>query len=390
MVDSIADTEIVMLDRDGRIVTWNEGARALKGYTADEIVGQHISIFFPPDDASTGVAERELAAAATTGRFEGTGWRVRKNGERFWASVVTQPIRTGDGELTGFVKMTRDLSEQRHREEELRLSSLMLDSITDYEVILIDTHGVIRTWNRGAELLMGYLAAEVIGKPISMFDQDVDVDKGLAERELREALQSGRAESEGWRTRKDGGRFWANVVVSPVHDIDGTHIGFVKVTRDLTERVEREKLLQRQRDDILELSTPVIQVWDRILALPIIGTLDSSRAARLTENLLKRIATDEAAVVILDISGVPTIDTMVAQHLFKTIQGARLMGAVSIISGVRPETAQAMVELGVDVGGVRSRSTLRDALQLAFRMVRERTDMTDRMLREEPLTPAAT
>src|SRR5207248_5556899 len=131
------------------------------------------------------------------------------------------------------------------------------------------------------------------------------------------------------------------------------------------------------RDEILELSTPVIQIWDRVLALPIIGTLDSARSARLTENLLQQIAVNEAAIIILDISGVPMIDTAVAQHLFKTIQGAQLMGAESIISGVRPETAQAMVHLGIDIGGVRSRSTLRDALQLAFRLLNERTTALD-------------
>jgi len=380
MVNSITDTEIVMLDREGRILTWNEGATAVKGYTADEVIGKHVSIFYSPDDNATGLAERELGEAAASGKFEGAGWRVRKNGERFWANVVIQPMRDAHREISGFVKVTRDLTESRRSEEELRLASLMLDSITDYEVILLGTDGTIKTWNKGAELLKGYTASEVIGGNVSLFYLEEDVESGLAERELGQALQAGRFEAEGWRTRKGGERFWANVVLSPVRDPDGNHIGFVKVTRDLTERVEREQLLHRQRDDILELSTPVIQVWERVLALPIIGTLDSSRAARLTESLLERIATDEAAVVILDISGVPTIDTAVAQHLFKTIQGARLMGAESIISGVRPETAQAMVHLGIDIGGVRSRSTLRDALQLAFGMLSARTAAVERTL----------
>ncbi|HEX6678335.1 MAG TPA: PAS domain S-box protein [Actinomycetes bacterium] len=257
---------------------------------------------------------------------------------------------------------------------------LMVDSIADTEVIMLDQAGNIRTWNRGAELLKGYNAEEVVGRNVSIFYPEEDVESGLAERELRQALERGRFEFEGWRVRKGGERFWANVVLQPVHDADGVHVGFVKVTRDLTERVERERLLQRQRDDLLELSTPVIQVWDRVLVLPIIGTLDSGRAARLTENLLERIAGDEAAIVILDISGVPAIDTAVAQHLFKTIQGARLMGAESIISGVRPETAQAMVHLGIDIGGVRSRSTLRDALQLAFGMLGSRAAAVEQAL----------
>jgi rsbT co-antagonist protein RsbR len=372
MIDSITDTEIVMLDRDGYVLTWNEGAKSIKGYTADEVIGKHVSMFYSPDDNAAGLAQGELSQATATGRFAGEGWRMRKNGERFWANIVIQPMRDAHGEISGFVMITRDLTEARRQEEELRLASLMLDSITDYEVILLGTDGTIRTWNRGAERLKGYTASEAIGQNISIFYTEEDVDTGLAERELSQAMQAGRFEFEGWRTRKGGARFWANIVLTPVRDADGHHVGFVKVTRDLTERVERERLLQRQRDDILELSTPVIQVWERILALPIIGTLDSNRAARLTESLLERIAADEAAVVILDISGVPMIDTAVAQHLFKTIQGARLMGAESVISGVRPETAQAMVHLGIDIGGVRSRSTLRDALQLAFGMLHER------------------
>jgi len=249
---------------------------------------------------------------------------------------------------------------------------LILDSIIDTEVIMLDQEGTILTWNHGAARLKGYTAAEVVGTNIARFYQQEDVESGLLERELRLALESGRFEGEGWRVRKDGSRFWANVTLSPVRNMDGDHIGFVKICRDETERVERDRLLQRQRDEILELSTPVMQIWDRVLVLPIIGTLDSVRAARLTENLLQRIASDKAAIVILDISGVPMIDTAVAQHLFKTIAGAQLMGAQSIISGTRPETAQAMVHLGIDIGTVKSRNSLSDALQLAFRMLSER------------------
>jgi anti-anti-sigma regulatory factor len=150
--------------------------------------------------------------------------------------------------------------------------------------------------------------------------------------------------------------------------------GYVKVGRDLTEQREQERLAKQQRDEILELSTPVIKVWDKVLILPLIGTLDSGRAARLTESLLERIAADEAEVVILDISGVPGIDSGVAQHLLETVEAARLMGTESIISGVRPDTAQAMVHLGIELGGLRSRSSLKDALQLALRLVGNRTE----------------
>jgi len=250
----------------------------------------------------------------------------------------------------------------------VQTAEIMLDSLFD-EVIQLDENGFVVTWNRGAERLKGYTADEAVGLHVSAFYTEEDVRGGLAERELRIAREAGKFETEGWRRRKDGSRLWASVVITAMRDADGTLLGYVKVARDQTERRAADELIRRQRDEILELSTPVIQVWDRVLALPIIGTLDSNRASRLTESLLGQIAELSAEIVILDISGVPTIDTQVAQHLLKTVQAARLMGATSILSGVRPETAQAMVHLGIQLGTLRSRSTLRDALQLALQMI---------------------
>jgi rsbT co-antagonist protein RsbR len=374
MTESLTDTEMIMLDPQGNVRTWNKGAQMLKGYRPEEIIGKPVSVFYTEEDRASGLAQRELNTAAETGRFEFEGWRVGKDGKRFWANVVLQPVRGPNGEINGYVKIARDMTVKRARDLEVRTASLMIDAITDYEVILLDTEGVIRSWNRGAERLKGYTAEEVIGKHVSIFYTQEDIRSGLAERELRQATETGRFEAESWRLKKDGKRFLAMVTLMPVRDEAGKQIGFVKVARDLTERVERENLLQKQRDEIMELSTPVIQIWERILALPIIGTLDSQRAARLTESLLERISSEEAEFVILDISGVPTIDTQVAQHMLKTVQGARLMGAESIISGVRPETAQAMIHLGIELGSLRSRATLRDALQLALRLRKERME----------------
>jgi PAS domain S-box-containing protein len=245
----------------------------------------------------------------------------------------------------------------------------MVDAITDFEVIRLDRDGVVRSWNPGALRLTGYDGPDVVGKHVRTFYTEEDVRAGAVEREMASAVREGRVETEGWRIRKDGSRFWVNTVLAPINDGTGELIGYVKVGRDLTERREQEQLVQRQRDEILELSTPVIQVWDKVLVLPLIGTLDSLRAARLTESLLERIALDQAEVVILDVSGVPTIDSGVARHLLKTVEAARLMGTVSVLSGVRPEIAQSIVHLGIELGGLRSRTSLKDALQLALRMV---------------------
>lgn len=271
--------------------------------------------------------------------------------------------------------MTSDLNEREARER-LRDLEAMLDAIADYEIVKLDLHGNLASWSPAAERLKGYTAGEVLGRPVALFYTDEDRATHLDQRELRAASTTGRFETEGWRVRKGGERFWANVIITPIRDEEGELVGYVKVTRDLTERREQEMRLQRQRDEILELSTPVIQVWDHVLVLPVIGTLDSNRASLLTEGLLERIAADQAEVAILDVSGVPTIDTAVAQHLLRTVQAAALMGTVSILSGIRPETAQAIVHLGIDLGRLSCRSTLRDALQLALSILDGRARMS--------------
>ncbi|HXM56674.1 MAG TPA: PAS domain S-box protein [Candidatus Dormibacteraeota bacterium] len=246
-------------------------------------------------------------------------------------------------------------------------------------IVVSDLDGHIVFVNGQTEALSGYTRQELIGQPVDML---VPTERQPLHRRHRAAYQampvsrSMGAELDIRFRRKDGTEFPADIALSPMSAATGRII--VAVVRDATERREQERRLRRQRDEILELSTPVIQVWDKVLVLPIIGTLDSARAARLTESLLTQIAEHQAEVVILDISGVPTIDTQVAQHLLRTVQAAQLMGAVSILCGVRPETAQAIVHLGIDLGQLRSRTTLRDALQLAIQVVRERAGVGPR------------
>jgi len=369
MIDSITEYEVIRLDLQGTVRSWHPGAERLTGYPADEVLGHSVRMFYTEDDILAGRLEQELRTATETGRYETEGWRVRKDGSRFWAAVSLTPIRDPDGPVTGFVKVVRDLTERRDEQVAALAIEQMLDAITDYEVIRLDLDGNVRSWSPGAQRLKQYTADEVLGRHVSMFYAEEDIRSGQAQKELATAERAGRCETEGWRVRKDGSRFWASVIITPIRDQAGEVTGFVKVARDLTERREQEQLVQRQRDEILELSTPVIEVWQKVLVLPVIGTLDSLRAARLTEGLLERIARDQAEVVILDISGVPAIDTDVAQHLLKTVEAARLMGTVSILSGVRPETAQAIVHLGIELGGLRSRNSLRDALQVALHLV---------------------
>nr|WP_269448192.1 PAS domain-containing sensor histidine kinase [Lysobacter gilvus] len=240
VVGDVPDYAIFMLDPEGIVRTWNTGAQRIKGYLADEIIGQHFSRFYPQERIDAKWPDHELRVAAETGRFEDEGWRVRKDGTLFWANVVITRMLDDDGRLIGFSKITRDLTTRRRHEELIRLSEerfrLLVEGVVDYAIFMLDPAGHIASWNAGAEVTKGYRADEIIGRHFSVFYPPEVVAAGWPERELEIALEDGRCEDEGWRMRKDGTRFWASVVITALHDEAGTHIGFAKVTRDLTDR----------------------------------------------------------------------------------------------------------------------------------------------------------
>jgi PAS domain S-box-containing protein len=251
LIESVVDYGIFVLDPQGHIVSWNSGAEKLKGYSAQEIIGQHFSVFYPPEAVATGWPEEELRRAIKFGRLEDEGWRIRKDGSRFWANVTITPIYDGTGDLAGFAKVTRDLTERRAHEEALRSSEerlrLLVESVRDYAIFMLDADGIVRSWNRGAQAIKGYQAAEIIGRHFSHFYTPQDQQSGKPAWELRVALAEGRVEDEGWRVRKDGTLFWANVVITAVRGPDGKLIGFAKVTRDMTERRRFEELERSSR-----------------------------------------------------------------------------------------------------------------------------------------------
>jgi PAS domain S-box-containing protein len=373
MLDAVADHVIIKLDPAGRVVTWSRGAEAVVGYRAEEVLGQPVSMFYTDEDRAADAVSRELQTARETGRFEFEGWRVRKGGERYWASVVLTPIRDEAGQLTGFATISRDLGERRRADTMFRG---LLEAAPD-AIVIVGPDGRIVLANRQTDLLFGYDREDLIGREVEILvpPRFRQRHPGYRTRYFSDTrVRPMGMGLELFGLRRDGTEFPVEISLSPLETEQGSLVS--AAIRDVTERREQELRLMRQRDEIMELSTPVIQVWDKVLALPIIGTLDSGRAARLTEGLLESIAKNQAEVVILDISGVPTIDTMVAQHLLKTVQAATLMGAVSIMSGVRPETAQAIVHLGINLGQLRSRNTLRDALQLALQVLRSRAETT--------------
>ncbi len=256
LVDAVTDYAIYMLDPQGIVTSWNPGARLLKGYDESEIIGKHFSRFYSEEDRKSGLPGRALDVAKREGKFENEGWHVRKDGSKFWAYVVIDPIRDGAGRLIGFVKITRDLTERRKAETALRESQeqfrLLVQGVTDYAIYMLNRDGYVSSWNAGAERIKGYAPDEIIGRHFSCFYTEEDKKAGMPQKAIEMASRHGRFEREGWRVRKDGTKFFANVVIDAIHNADGSLLGFAKITRDITERMKAARELETTREVLLQ------------------------------------------------------------------------------------------------------------------------------------------
>ena len=256
LVEAITDYAIYMLDPDGTVTSWNPGAKRFKGYDESEIIGENFSRFYTEEDRKSGLPQRALETAKREGKFEQEGWRVRKDGTKFWAYVVIDPIRDGAGRLVGYAKITRDLTERRKAEANLRENQqqfrLLVQGVTDYAIYLLSPEGYVSSWNPGAQRIKGYAPEEIIGQHFSRFYTEEDRQAGLPQQTIAIATREGRFEREGWRLRKDGTKFFANVVVDAIHNPDGSLLGFAKITRGITERTKAERALEEAREALLQ------------------------------------------------------------------------------------------------------------------------------------------
>ena len=255
LVEGVVDYAIYMLDPDGIITNWNAGAKRIKGYDAEEVIGRHFGMFYLPEDREAGMPARSLATAREKGKFEAEGWRLRKDGKKFLASVVIDPIYE-DGELIGFAKITRDITDRNKAADALKESErhfrLLVNGVTDYALYMLDPNGIITNWNVGGQRIKGYQPGEIIGQHFSRFYSPADQAAGRPARALQLALDNGRYEEEGWRVRKDGTFFWASVVIDPIRDDDNKLLGFAKITRDISERREAQLNLEKIQRQLAE------------------------------------------------------------------------------------------------------------------------------------------
>jgi PAS domain S-box-containing protein len=329
IIDSVTDYAIFMLDAEGYIRTWNPGAERLKGWRADEIIGKSFATFYPEEDLRAGKPANELRIAAAAGRVEDQGWRLRKDGTRFFARVVISAIRDGQGRLVGFSKVTNDITEAKTRAEReldaeraLRDSReafrLLVDSVNDYAIFMLDPDGRVLTWNRGAERLKGYAASEIIGQHFSVFYGADDVRAGKPESELERAAREGRVEDQGWRVRKDGSRFFARVVVTALRDETGALRGFAKVTNDVTESyLATERVLRVVNEAATILQAQGIEA--RLVTVARLTVPD------LADACLVDLVTDGTARRLIAVHPDPAV-AQALQAVTPALDGAHLIG----------------------------------------------------------------
>ena len=303
LIDAVIDYAIYMIDPDGIITSWNAGAKRFKGYEEAEILGQHFSRFYTEEDRKAGLPQRALDTAIHDGRFEGEGWRVRKDGSHFWSHVIIDPILDPSGKLLGFAKITRDLTDRKMAEETLKQSEqqfrLLVQSVTDYAIYMLAPDGRVTNWNLGAQRIKGYRPEEIIGQHFSLFYTPEDREAGEPQRALDIAIREGRFENKAWRVRKDGTRFLAHVVVDPIRGDTGKLLGFAKITRDITEATQAQQVLEKTREALFQaqkmqaigqLSGGIAHDFNNLLTV-ILGNLEVVR---------KRAADDPRITRLLD------------------------------------------------------------------------------------------
>ncbi|MGZ6130075.1 MAG: sensor domain-containing protein [Vulcanimicrobiaceae bacterium] len=260
LIESLTDYAIFALSVDGRIASWNSGAKQTFGYDEHEVLGNNYSLIFTPEDIANGRPEAELLASLESGQSSIDGWHVRRDGSRFWCTDTVQPLRDASGTVTGFTKIVRDSTERYMASEFLRESEerlrLLIEGVTDYAIFSIDLDGSILLWNSGAEHIFGYREDEVLGKHFSLIYTAEAVARGVPDTEIAAAAKDGHAFDEGWHVRRGGDLFYASGQMTRLKpDVDGRPRGFVKIAHDTTARNEANETVKRQafHDELTQL-----------------------------------------------------------------------------------------------------------------------------------------
>lgn len=252
MVTNVIDYAIFALDLEGTILTWSRGSQFMHRATEHEVLGKKYGLFYQESDKNAGVAALDLKKAEETGSYTTQRWRMRQDGSRFWAHIKIDKMFDEKNTAVGYAVIVHDHTDKKEAEiSRLALAksdetfNLLVAAVKDYAIFLLSPEGNILTWNEGARRNKGYESYEIIGRHFSTFYSKESKESGHPQWELEQAKAKGQYDEEGWRVRKDGSMFWASVSITAVKNKEGVLTGFVKVTRDLTERREAELSLKR-------------------------------------------------------------------------------------------------------------------------------------------------
>jgi len=290
-----APNAMVMVDHTGKITMVNTQAERAFGYTRDELVGQPVELLVPERFRGHHPGLRQTFYADPKPRMMGVGrdlYGVKKDGSEFPVEIGLNPIETDEGimVLSAIVDITqRKAAEQALRDSERRYG-VLIDGVTDYAIYMIDPHGIVTNWNRGAERIKGYTAEEIIGRNFACFYTEEDRAANVPQRAIEIAAREGRHEVEALRVRKDGSQFWADVVIDALRDEDGRLIGFAKITRDITERRRAARELEEARLKILQ------EEFARANRLMQMGELAASIAHEVNQPIAAVVASAGAAL----------------------------------------------------------------------------------------------
>ncbi|KKZ83343.1 histidine kinase [Rhizobium phaseoli] len=264
MIESALDYAIISMDLDGTVATWSAGAENLFGYCANEIVGQSGTVIFTFEDQLAGAALKEMRVALATGRADDNRWHVREDGSMFWASGLMMPLRNDDGKIYGLMKIVRDRTRALQDDEALRASEerlqLILESAIDYAIFAFDRDGRVISWNTGACRIFGYEEREILGRDVGTLFLPTDREDGAPQREMKAALERGRAENERFHLRKDGSTFWGSGLTMPLR-ARHQRAGFLKVLRDDTDRHfadEHQEIMMREMSHRIKNSLALV------------------------------------------------------------------------------------------------------------------------------------
>jgi methyl-accepting chemotaxis protein len=360
---------IIEFELDGTVISANGNFLRMFGYDLDEIVGKHHRIFCDPGYAES-PQYTEFWQKLGRGEYDAAEFkRLTKGGQEIWLRASYTPVFGMEGKPVKVVKFATNVTASKLQTAEYEGKIEAINRVQ--AVIEFELDGTVISANENFLHIFGYRLEEIVGKHHRIF-----CDTGYADSPQYAKFwqKLGRGEydaGEFKRINKDGSEVWLQASYNPIFDMDGKPLKIVKFASDITQEVEARSLA------LLDMSTPVTKIWDGVLFAPIVGIVDSKRSHDIMNKALSSIVDHRARMLMLDIGGVGMVDTAVANHLIKIAKAAVLMGCKTIISGISPAIAQTITELGIDLGSIRTTSTIESALREAVTGVNPSGRLTD-------------